>query len=200
MKYRSSSRDRSSVAGTRGRRRGGYALIESLVVGLLTGIIITGVIGLLGVAGRQDVQVNLIADVNQEASLAMRHIQADIREASSVEIVKPNQVRFYYPLKTSDGLYDRTRPNSNWYLEYVRADAKRNASATGSYLLRRSSSDATGKFVASNVTEFSGAFFPPKADNSVRFTLRVRKANGARVGESRLDQRVLYMRNYYGLN
>jgi hypothetical protein len=170
------------------------------VVALLTGVIITGVIGLLGVAGRQDVQVNLIADVNQEASLAMRHIQADIREASSVEIVKPNQVRFYYPLKTADGLYDRTRPNSNWYLEYVRADAARQPSETGGYLLRRSSSDRNGKFVATNVTDFSSAFFPANADNSVRFTLRVRKTNGARVGESRLDQRVLYMRNYYGLN
>ncbi len=198
MKSRSTSRERSNVA--RSSRRGGYALVESLVVALLTGVIITGVIGLLGVAGRQDVQINLIADANQEATIAMRHIQADIREAGSVVIVAPTQVRFYYPMKTADGLYDRTRPNQNWYLEYVRTDAKRSATPNGTHLLRRASNDATGKFVATDVTDFSARYFPANADNSVRFTLKVRKTNGHRVGESNLDQRVLYMRNYYGLN
>lgn len=200
MKSRSTLRERSNVARPTVRRRAGYALIEAVVVAGLTGVIITGVVGLLGVAGRQEAQIDLIADANQEGTLAMRHIQADIREAGTVSIIAPTQVRFYYPTKTADGLYDRTRPNTGWYLEYVRCDAKRSATPTGPYLLRRSSNDATGKIVASNVADFSARFFPANADNSVRFTLKVVKKNGNRVGESNLDQRVLYMRNYYGLN
>ena len=183
-----------------GKRRRGSALLELVVAGGLTAVIISGVVGLLSLAGRQDLQVNLTADANQDATVAMRHIQADIREATSVSIVRPNQVRFYYPVRTADGLYDRTRPNEDWYLEYVRSDADGKPSNNGNYLTRRTSTDGKGKQLTANVSQFSAEFFPPNADNSVRFTLRVRKSQSGRTGETQLDQRVLYMRNYYGLN
>jgi hypothetical protein len=187
-------------AGRSRRRRRGVSLVEVALVAALTGVLMMAVAGLLRFAGLLNLQVNLQRDSTHEAVKAMSQMTVEVREAVRVSIIQPYQFRIYYPTKDGRGLYDLTKPDYSSYVEYLRTDSAGNPSATGVCLWRRTNASSGSVVVQSNLQNFTVTFFPYYSDNSVRITIDVLDQSSGRSSRTRLSQRVLFLRNYYGSN
>ena len=172
----------------------GYTLIEVSVASFILLLVMTGVLGILNTAGRLEQNVLLQQGTDTQAALAMNRMVADVREAKQVQLVTSYQCRIYYPVTRADGNYDRFVTDTAHYVQYARTTSTGQVSATGTYLWK-STDLLSGSKVAKDVTDFEVTL---QGNNAVRLSLRVQKSGNSavRAGDTQLNERVLYLRNY----
>jgi hypothetical protein len=169
----------------------GATLTEVLVVSAITVITLSSLASIMSFAGQVEQVTEMHSDTNRHASMAMQHVLQDVREAKEVEVLAEHRFRIYYPIIRSDGHYDRFRTDYTVYVEYAQTDAAGQPNPEGGYLWRRTQAD-TGEAVARNVKLMR---VTPNSDNSIRISLHVEKTARRSRSETRLDERVIYMRN-----
>ncbi len=169
----------------------GFTMAEVLVAAALLLLVVGGTAGLMGTAGQLEQAVNLQSTTDQGASRAMNRMVAEIREAKEVEILNAHRFRVYYPSLLANGHYDRFRLNDSQYIEFAQTDATGRPSPTGNCLWRRTESD-TGRAVAENLKLLR---VNSNSRHSIRLTVHTEKAGRGRKSETRLNGRVLYLRN-----
>ena len=174
--------------------RRGFTLIEVSVASFILLLVMSGVLGILNTAGRLEQNVLLQQGTDTQAALAMSRMVTDMREAKDVTVITPYQCRIYYPVTRADGNYDRFVTDTAHYVQYARTTSTGQVSATGSYLWK-STDLLSGSKVAKDVTDFEVSL---QGNNAVRLSLRVQKASNGygRSGDTQLNERVLYLRNY----
>jgi hypothetical protein len=190
-------RGRSSRPGA----RRGYSVVEVVIAASLTALILLGMAAVLSMAGIMETKIGLQSDTDQYAVKAMNRMTLEVREAVRVNIVAPYRFQIYYPtVDPATGYYDLTKPNYGYYVEYELADDAGNPSATGTTIWRKASTDTTGRKIVDNVKQFSVGFFPAGATTSIRMTVELKKTQGSQTGDTVMNQRVLYLRNYFAGN
>lgn len=169
----------------------GFTLAEVLVAGSLLLLLVGGTAGLMSTAGQLEQAINLQSSADQGASRAMNRMISEVREAKEVEIVSAYRFRVYYPALLASGHYDRFRLNDSQYVEFAQTDAGGTPRPNGSYLWRRTENDA-GRALAENLKLLR---VHSNSRHSIRLTVHTEKAGRGRKGETRLNGRVLYLRN-----
>lgn len=172
--------------------RRGMSMMEVAVASTILVLVMGGVLGTLTTAGRLEQGILLQQDTDREATLAMSRMIKDVREAKRVDVIQPYQFRIFYPVVRPDGNYDRFVTNESSYVQYARTDYRGQISSTGSYLWKRTDT-TVGSAVAENITALAVSL---QGKNAVRLTVRVQKAGKVRSGDTQLNERVLYLRNY----
>jgi hypothetical protein len=168
------------------------SMVEVSVASTVLVLVMGGVLGTLNTAGRLEQGILLQQDTDQEATLAMSRMIKDVREAKRVEVIQPHQFRVYYPVVRPDGNYDRFVVDESTYVQYARTDSRGQVSTNGSYLWKKTPT-TFGAAVAENVTALAVAL---QGKNAVRLTVRVQRSGKVRSGDTQLNERVLYLRNY----
>jgi len=168
------------------------SMMEVAVASTILVLVMGGVLGTLNTAGRLEQGILLQQDTDREATLAMSRMIKDVREAKRVDVIQPYQFRIFYPVVRPDGNYDRFVVNESTYVQYARTDYRGQVSANGTYLWKRTDS-TVGSAVAENIT---GLAVSLQGKNAVRLTVRVQKPGKVRSGDTQLNERVLYLRNY----
>lgn len=191
MKSRYSS-PMSTNTPLRRRMRRGFTLIEVGVAGSICLLILSVMVSLLSLSNRIMQTTLLSTTADQTATGAMDQMILDIREAKQVTIVAPNRIQIYYPIIAANGQYDRTKLDSTHYIEYKETNASGTLTTGGGYLWRKTES-STGIAVQKNISQFTASSF---ADDAVRLTVDTDVVQGSVHGITRLDQRIIYLRNY----
>ena len=186
MTYARSSQTNSA------RRPRGYTLIESLIAAGITLVALVCLGSTINMAGRMEQQVSLQSDASEGAALAMEHLVQDVREAKEVQFPTASRVRIYYPAVAADGRYDRFVTDYNTWVEYARTDVAGNPNAGGIYLWR-STNASVGRRVCTNVNSFQGSAF---SNDSIQVSIGVSKTSGRYAQSTRLNQRVIFLRNF----
>jgi hypothetical protein len=166
-------------------------MLEVAIASTILVLVMSGVLGTLNTSARLEQSVLLQQDTDQKAALAMSRMVADVREAKQVEVLSPWRYRIFYPVKRPDGNYDRFVVDPGSYVEYTRATKNGQPSATGTYIWRFTPTH--GIPIADHVAELAVAL---QGKNAVRLSIRVQKQGKGRQGDTRLNERVLYLRNY----
>jgi hypothetical protein len=172
--------------------RRGYTLIEVSIAASILILIATGTLSILNTAARLEQAVVLQRDTDQQAVEAMSWMITDIREAKRVDVVTATQFRIYYPILRSDGHYDRYVTDEGHYIQYALTDSTGRLNAKGGYLWR-STDQLAGKSVAKNISTLSCVL---QGKNALRLSVRAQKSGRGRSGDTQLNERVLYLRNY----
>lgn len=172
--------------------RRGYSILEVTIAASILLLIATGTLGVLNTAARLEQAVVLQRDTDQEAVKAMTWMINDIREAKRVDAITATQFRIFFPTLRSDGHYDRYVTDENHYIQYALTDKNGKLSPTGGYLWRGTESQS-GKAVAKTITSLSCTL---QGKNALRLTVRSQKSGRGRQGDTQLNERVLYLRNY----
>jgi hypothetical protein len=155
-------------------------------------LIATGTLTILNTAARLEQAVVLQRDTDQQAVEAMSWMVTDIREAKRVDIISATQFRIFYPILRSDGHYDRYVTDEAHYIQYALTTSTGTLNPSGGYLWRKTESDS-GKAVAKTITAMTCAL---QGKNALRLTVRSQKSGRNRSGDTQLNERVLYLRNY----
>lgn len=172
--------------------RRGYTVFEVSIAASILLMIATGTLGVLSTAARLEQSVVLQRDTDQQAVEAMSWMVTDIREAKRVEAVTPTQFRIYFPILRSDGHYDRYVTDEDHYIQYALTDSAGRLNANGGYLWRKTES-LDGSAVAKTITSLSCVL---QGKNAIRLSVRSQKSGRSRSGDTLLNERVLYLRNY----
>jgi hypothetical protein len=168
------------------------SLIEVTVATTILLLVLGGVLGTLSTAARLEQGILLQQGTDKEATVAMSRMIKDVREAKRVDVIRPYQFRIYYPVVRPGGNYDRFVVDESAYVQYARTDARGLVTANGDHLWKNTES-TTGAAVAANITGLNVAL---QGKNAVRLTVRVQKSGKVRSGDTKLSERVLYLRNY----
>jgi hypothetical protein len=172
--------------------RRGYTVFEVSIAASLLLMIATGTLGVLSTAARLEQAVVLQRDTDQQAVEAMNWMITDIREAKRVDVISATQFRVYFPIVRADGHYDRYVTDENHYIQYALTDVSGRLNAAGGHLWR--STDAlAGNSVAKTITTMSCSL---QGKNALRLSVRAQKSGRNRSGDTQLNERVLYLRNY----
>ncbi|MBM3458032.1 MAG: hypothetical protein FJX77_05820 [Armatimonadetes bacterium] len=166
-------------------------MLEVTIVSGLFVVLLLGITAMMTTTGWMHVRTELRSDAGTAASIALQHLTADAREANDITLVESYQIRIYYPVTDTNGHYNRFSTDTSRYIEYVRATANGTPSASGSYLWRKDESGA-GRTLCENLTDFS-AIRPTTKELQV--TVEVTRTHGGFSSQSRLSQRVIYLRN-----
>jgi hypothetical protein len=180
-----------TIRSTRTSRRGNTVL-EVGVASTILMMVMGGVLAALNTAARMEQGIILQQGTDQDATVAMARMVADVREAKRVVVLSPWMFRVYYPVVRADGNYDRFVVDESYYIQYARTTANGSPSANGSYLWKKTTS-TTGASICENVTALIAEL---QGSNAVRMSLRVQKSGSLRAGDTLLNERVLYLRNY----
>jgi hypothetical protein len=178
--------------GARRHGRRGYNLAEVVIASAIT---VQGQMGLgsaIAMSARLQQQVSIRSEASQAGAMAMQRMVLDVQEAKEVQVLAPHQFRIYYPATSADGFYDRFRTDYNVWVEYAQTDQNGTPSATGAYLWRRTNA-TSGRSVAREVTQLQAA---SNSEDSIRLSLTVARSSGRYSESSRLNQRVIFLRNY----
>lgn len=172
--------------------RRGYTLFEVSIAATILLLIATGTLSILNTAARLEQAVVLQRDTDQQAVTAMNWMITDIREAKRVDVISATQFRIFFPIVRPDGHYDRYVTDEAHYIQYALTTSTGTLNPTGGYLWRRT--EATpGKAVAKTITTMSCAL---QGKNALRLSVRSQKSGRNRNGDTQLNERVLYLRNY----
>ena len=172
--------------------RRGYTVFEVSVAASILLLIATGTLSVLSTAARLEQAVVLQRDTDQQAVEAMSWMVNDIREAKRVDVITASQFRIYYPLLRGDGHYDRYVTDEDHYTQYALTDSSGHLNANGGHLWRSTDTQA-GKSIARSITRLSCVL---QGKNAIRLSVRSQKSGRGRAGDTLLNERVLYLRNY----
>jgi hypothetical protein len=172
--------------------RRGYTILEVTVASSILLLIATGTLSILSTAARLEQAVVLQRDTDQEAVKAMTWMINDVREAKLVDTINAHQFRIYLPVVRPDGHYDRYVADTDHYIQYALTDKSGRLSVSGGYLWR-STEAGGGKAVAQNIQSLTCTL---QGKNALRLTVRAEKTGRGRHGNTQLNERVLYLRNY----
>ncbi|MCC2671963.1 MAG: hypothetical protein K0Q72_4434 [Armatimonadetes bacterium] len=172
--------------------RRAFTLIEVGVSSFILVLVLSGVLGIMNTAARLEQSVLLQQGTDSQAALAMNRMVNDIREAKRVEVVNAYQFRIYYPVVRADGNYDRFVTDTAHYVQYARTTATGQVNASGGYLWK-STDLLAGSRIAKDLTNLTVSL---QGNNAIRLSLRIQKSGVNRSGDTQLNERVLYLRNY----
>ena len=154
-------------------------------------VVLSAVAGLMGLAGVLEQLTSVQSTADQGAAKAMQRITLEVREAKRVQIVASHQFRVYYPVVVGTNRYDRFQEDTNNYVEFVQGDSRGVASTSGTYLWRKTAS-GDARIITKDLYDLAVSSTSP---HSVIVTVHVRRQSGSRYGDTRLTNRVLYLRN-----
>jgi len=189
----------------RARNRRGFTLIEvSFSIAALAVVLITVasmMIGSLRCYRREEDQTR--TDMN--AVMAMQRIVNDVREARQVTAAT-NQLTVTPPLKVDrspkqnvdDYYYDRTKLDTASQVTYYLSNTGGTIGATGTYLWRLQ--NGRTYIVAKSISDLECVYFPDDTDpnsKAVKITIHADPDATSKATQTRLTERVVYMRNYY---
>jgi len=173
--------------------RSGFTLVEALLVLAIMGFIGLGAMALMTGSLSAFDGTTTEAFTDTDAVIAMQMIVSDVREAKSVSIVDGGgRLTVIFPKTTPDGYYDRHEPDTANPVDYYLSDSTGIIGRSGTWLWR-AKGDGTRKVLKRDVVALE---FEQDTSRSVKITVTTR--NHARSGpkETRLTQRVVYLRNY----
>ncbi len=173
--------------------RNGHTLLEALLA--------MGVMGLIG-AGAMAMMVGSVscfdsttteAFTDTDAVIAMQMIVSDVREAKSINILaNGDRLRVIFPKRTDEGYYDRHEPDMANQIDYYVSDETGVPGHAGNWLWRGKNAN-NRQPLKKDVTS---VFFEQDTSRSVKITITARNTAASGPKETRLTQRVVYLRNY----
>lgn len=175
------------------RRQAGYTLTEMMVAVTIMALILTGMLSILSSAAVcfDNTRVQVFTDT--DATLAMQMIVRDVREAKTITILNNStQLRVTTPKKTADGYYNRFEPDLTNLTDFYLSDATGTLGRTGTYLWRVKT-DGTKQILRKDVQQL---IFAQDTTRSVEITIIAQNSAAGGTQQTRLTQRVVYLRNY----
>lgn len=169
-------------------------MVEVITVAAILGLITTTVSVIwIGVIKAYD-GVSTQTYTNSDAITGMQRIVTDVREAKSIQILNGGtRLRVQFPIKHTDGSYDRHQLDANNYVDYYRSDATGSLLRTGDMLWRNKGNGAESRIIERDVRSVQ---FDPDTERSVKITVTSSNPSLAGTKQIELTQRVVYMRNY----
>ncbi|MGQ9455229.1 MAG: type II secretion system protein [Armatimonadota bacterium] len=175
------------------RNKSGYTLLETIMVMGMFGLIGSGAVTLVVASFSCFEGASTESFTDADAVIAMHTIVNDVREAKSVSILEDGRrLRVVFPKITQDGYYDRHEPDTANQIDYYLSDSTGVSGLSGTWLWR-SKNDNTRKPVKRDVVDL---LFEQDTSRSVKITVVTRNKTFSGPKETRLTQRVVYLRNY----
>lgn len=180
-----------TLPGAGGRR--GFTLIEmTMATGILM-LVLLVVGSILVTASWSFDRADLQTDADQSAVIAMAKLTTAIREAKQVSVLGPGRLMVIYPTVSANGYYNRFQPDYANPVFYEETNANGVYDPNGAYLWRREAGPTGGVAIARQIKTFRAVSDTPR---SVRLTIEAERTSGQRTGLTKLEQRVLYLRNH----
>lgn len=174
------------------RNKSGYTLFEAIVVMGTFGLIGAGALTLMVASFSCFEGASTEAFTDADAVIAMQTIVNDVREAKSINILaNGRRLRVVFPKTTQEGYYDRHEPDMANQIDYYLSDSTGAPGHSGTWLWRGKDNDR--KPVKRGVVDL---LFEQDTSRSVKITVVTRNYTASGPKETRLTQRVVYLRNY----
>ena len=175
--------------------RRGYTLIEMLTVAGVLCVIGACTISMMIGAMSSFENTAVQAQTDTDAVTAIQHVVSDLREAKSFQLLSnPTRLRLIFPITTNGGLYLRQIPDTANPAEYYLSDRSGNPANQGHYFWRSRSGQL--RIVAKNIQSVQFIADSAAATRAVKITIVARNETSGAGKETRLTERVVYLRNY----
>jgi len=174
------------------RSRGGYTLMEVLMVLGIMGVIGLGAMAIMIGSVKHFDNTSVEAFTDTDAVIAMQMIVRDVREAKSINIIGGDKLRVIFPKRTTEGYYNRHEADMANQIDYYLSDTTGIPEHSGNWLWK-SKNDGNLSPIKKDVT---GLVFEQDTTRSVKITITVRNDATGGPKETCLTQRVVYLRNY----
>ncbi len=176
-------------------KSGGYTIVEVLVVTVIMGLVCAGAMAIMiGSASCFD-STSAETAADADAAIAMGKIVNDVREAKSAHPIADNtRLRVVFPQVTSDGYYDRYKPDMGNQIDYYLSDSTGVPGHEGDWLWK-GKSDGDREPLKRGIV---GLDFEQDGDStrSVKITITSEDESAGGPKQTHLTQRVVYLRNY----
>ncbi|MDH7603164.1 MAG: type II secretion system protein [Armatimonadota bacterium] len=173
--------------------RTGYTLIEAMLVLGIMGFIGAGALALIVASFTCFEGASTESFTDTDAVLAMQAIVNDVREAKNVNILaNGTRLRVVFPKVTDEGYYDRHEPDMANQIDYYLSDSTGVPGHSGDWLWR-GKNNGNRKPIKKGIVALE---FEQDTSRSVKITITARNEAVSGPKETRLTQRVVYLRNY----
>ncbi|MEN6372341.1 MAG: prepilin-type N-terminal cleavage/methylation domain-containing protein [Armatimonadota bacterium] len=171
----------------------GHTLIELLVAMSITGLICAGAFAMMisSMSCFDGTSTQTYTDI--DAVMAMQMIVNDVREAKSINIIaNGKRLRVIFPVKLSEGYYDRHQADMANQIDYYLSDETGVPGHSGNWLWRGKNNNNRTP-LKRNVNSLE---FEQDTSRSVKITVTTLENSASGPKTTSLTQRVVYLRNY----
>ncbi len=174
-------------------KRAGYTLVEAMMVLGIMGFVGAGALALIVASFTCFEGASTESFTDTDAVLAMQTIVNDVREAKKVQILaNGSRLRVVFPKVTEEGYYDRHEPDTAHQIDYYLSDSTGVPGHSGNWLWQ-GKNNGTRKPLKKGIVALD---FEQDTSRSVKITITARNDAVSGPKETRLTQRVVYLRNY----
>lgn len=131
-------------------------------------------------------------NTDRSAAIAIQWLTRDLQEAKQAIIIDPTRIRIYYPVRNSDGTYNRAVRDEINTIEYFLADRHGIPNPSGTTLVRKPAWESS-RTVCENVTEL---VFSSNNPSNVDVSIHVEENIGQGKVQTNMVHRAIFLRNY----
>ncbi len=174
------------------KSKAGYTLTEVMTTILIFGLVTTCAMAMFLTSIRVYDRTTTQAYTDADAVIAMQRMVMDVREAKSVNLLdNGHRLQIIFPIRTSDGSYDRHFSDDTHPIEYYLSDSTGIVGRTGTWLWK--SNSGTCEPIKRDVESL---VFEQDTARSVKITIVTVNNTASGPQQTELTQRVVYLRNY----
>jgi len=175
------------------RGKGGYTMLEALIATGIMAFVAAGAVAMMIGSARCFDDTSVQAFTDTDAAIAMQMIVNDVREAKSINIIGGGRrLRVIFPKKTEQGYYDRHESDMANQIDFYLSDETGVPGHTGTWLWKGKNNN-NRQPLKKDVSDLS---FEPDTARSVKITIVTQNSAASGPKETRLTERVVYLRNY----